>query len=70
MVAQRTWDQTPDLSTWIENSRLNVAAGIVPHAGEPGVAEAIGSYLENTDRAIENLAALRARLGDPEPAGM
>jgi hypothetical protein len=70
MVAQRSWDQTPDLRTWIESSRLNVAAGIGLHAGEPGVGEAIGCYLENTDRAIENLAALRARLGDPETAGI
>ena len=64
MVAQRRWDQTPDLRDWIEHSRLNVAAGLGKHAGEPGVMEAIGSYLEHTDRAIENLGKLRAQLGD------
>jgi hypothetical protein len=64
MIAQRRWDQTPDVQDWNEKSRLNVAAGLLDHAGEPGVAQAIGSYLENADRAIENLGALRAQLGD------
>jgi NAD(P)-binding Rossmann-like domain len=64
MIAQRRWDQTADVQEWVEKSRLNVAAGLLDHAGEPGVAQAIGSYLENADRAIENLGALRAQLGD------
>jgi hypothetical protein len=64
MIAQRGWDQTPDVRDWIESSRLNVASGLGDHAGEPGVAQAIGSYLENSDRAIENLGAFRAQLGD------
>ena len=49
---------------WIERSRLNVASGLADHAGEPGVGQAIGSYLEHGDRAIENLGSLRAQLGD------
>jgi len=68
MIAQRRWDRTPDVQEWIEKSRLNVASGLLDHAGEPGVAQAIGSYLENGDRAIENLGALRAQLGDHLPA--
>jgi len=64
MIAQRKWNQTPDLADWIEKSRLNVAAGLAKHAGEAGVAQAIGSYLEYADPAIENLTALRAQLGD------
>ena len=64
MIAQRTWNQTPDVAAWMDGSRLNVAAGLMDHAGEPGVGEAIGSYLENTDRAIENLGSLRVELGD------
>jgi len=70
MIAQRRWDQTPDLRDWIDNSRLNVASHVVDHAGEPGVAQAIGSYLENTDRAIDNLGALRAQLGDDVDAAV
>lgn len=64
MIAQRKWDQIPDVRDWIENSRLNVASHLADHAGEPGVAQAIGSYLDNSDRAIENLGALRVQLGD------
>ena len=64
MIAQRKWDQIPDLRDWIDNSRLNVASHLADHAGEPGVAQAIGSYLDNSDRAIENLGAFRVQLGD------
>jgi hypothetical protein len=68
MVAQRRWDATPDVAEWIERSRLNVAAGLVEHAHEPGVADAIGSYLGNADRAIENLGKLRAVLPTQLPS--
>ena len=64
MIAQRTWNQMPDLGDWLDRSRLNVAAGLLDHADEARVAQAIGSYLENTDKAIENLGAFRARMGD------
>jgi hypothetical protein len=64
MIAQTRWDQAPELRDWIEGSRLNIASGLGKHFGEPGVAEAVGSYLEHTDRAIENLGAFRAQLGD------
>ncbi len=64
MIAQRRWDQASGVQEWIENSRLNVASHLGAHAGEPGVAQAIGVYLDNSDRAIENLGALRMQLGD------
>ena len=64
MIAQRRWDQTPDLAEWIDDSRLNVASHLLDHAGEPGVGDAIASYLGNADRAIDNLGRLRAQLGD------
>jgi len=59
MLSQGLWDGTPDVSEWIDRSRLNIAAGLLTHAGEPGVGEAIGAYLEHRDRAIENLGQLR-----------
>ncbi len=64
MVAQRRWNQTPDLIEWIERSRLNIASGLGAHADEPGVGRAIATYLEHYDSAIENLAAFRRQLGD------
>jgi hypothetical protein len=68
LIAQRSWDRDPDVSHWIEQSRLNIASQLLDHAGEPGVAQAIGSYLENTDRAIDNLGAFRIQLGDAVPS--
>ncbi len=62
MVAQGRWNQAPDVTDWIERSRLNIASGLMEHANEPGVAAAMGSFLEHTDRAIENLGALLTTL--------
>lgn len=62
LMAQNTWDRTPDVAEWLEASRLNISAGVLSHAGEPGVGAAIGTYLEHRDRAIENLTALRAQI--------
>jgi hypothetical protein len=64
MVGQRRWNETPDVQEWTERSRLNIAAGLLNHASEPGVANAIGTYLEHADRAIANLGTLRVQLGD------
>ena len=64
MVAQARWDQTPDLRAWIDNSRLNISAGLGDHAGEPGVDVAIATYVECGGRAIKNLASFRLELGD------
>jgi NAD(P)-binding Rossmann-like domain len=59
LLSQQRWDGAPDVSEWLDRSRLNIAAGLITHAGEPGVGEAIGVYLEHRDRAIENLGQLR-----------
>jgi hypothetical protein len=67
MVAQRRWDNAPDVAAWTEGCRLNISSGLLDHAAEPGVADAIGMYLTQFDPAIENLAALRVQLGD-DPA--
>jgi hypothetical protein len=64
MVAQQRWDQTPDVAAWAEACRLNISAGLLEHAGEPGVGDAIGQYLQHMGPAIENLARFRAELGD------
>lgn len=67
MVAQRRWNETPDVAAWAEGCRLNISSGLLDHAGEPGVSDAIGTFLTQFDPAIENLAALRVQLGD-DPA--
>ena len=58
MTAQMRWDQQPDIAAWAEGCRLNVAAGLGAHAGEPGVGDAIGRYLMNAEAAVHNLAKL------------
>jgi hypothetical protein len=63
MTAQLRWDREPDLAVWIEGCRLNVAAGVLAHAGEPGVGDAIGVYLTNATAAIDNLGKLYAEAG-------
>jgi hypothetical protein len=63
MQAQQGWDQTPDVAAWIEGCRLNLAAGMLDHAAEPGVGDALGKYLTSYGPALENLAKLQAEAG-------
>jgi hypothetical protein len=62
MTAQARWEQTPDVAAWLEGCRLNIAAGMLDHAAEPGVGEALGTYLTNAEAAVENLARLDAQV--------
>ena len=64
MVAQQACDQAPDVSAWIEGTRLNVAAGVMAHADEPGVLDAMGKFFEFTEGAIANLVRFRTELGE------
>jgi hypothetical protein len=65
MKAQAGWDQTPDVAAWVEGCRLNLASGMLDHASEPGVGDALGKYLTSYAPAIENLEKLYAEV---EPA--
>ncbi len=62
MQAQQRWDQTPDIAAWAEACRLNLAAGMLDHAAEPGVGEAIGTYINSYAPALENLEKLHAEV--------
>ncbi len=64
LVAQSRWDQTPDVAAWVESSRLNISSGLLDHVGEAGVSDALGVYLTNAGRAVENLARFRVEMGD------
>jgi hypothetical protein len=64
LVAQARWDGSPDVRAWIDDSRLSITAGLVEHAGEPGVGPAMASYGEHLSRAVARLAELRTELGD------
>jgi hypothetical protein len=66
MGAQARWEQIPDIAAWMEGCRLNIISGLLDHAAEPGVGEALGTYLAQAEAAIENLARLRG--GSVPPA--
>ena len=55
LIAQRRWDETPDVRDWIERSRLNVASGLQDHAGE------------GRCRAGDWVVPRQQRSGDQEP---
>jgi hypothetical protein len=54
--AETMWNETPDIASWMEGSRLNVARGLYDHFDEPFMQSAIGRYLEYNGRALERLA--------------
>lgn len=64
MLANQAWDQAPDVAAWVEGTRLNLAAGAINHASDPGMGEAFTAYLTHAGAAIENLARFRAELGE------
>ncbi len=54
----RLWNEQPDIATWLESSRLNIARGMFEKASEPRMAEAITRLLTYTDPAVANLERL------------
>jgi hypothetical protein len=56
--AEDAWGATPDVSRWLNRSRLNVARGVPDHFDEPLMQTAIGRYLEFNAPAVERLEAL------------
>ena len=54
------WNAEPDMATWLESSRLNIARGMFDKAGEPRMAEAITRLLTYTEPAMTNLQRLHA----------
>ena len=54
------WNAEPDMTTWLESSRLNIARGMFDKASEPRMAEAITRLLTYTEPAMTNLQRLHA----------
>ena len=57
------WNEQPDISEWLERSRLNIARGILSHADDPRVQAALTRLLTYTEPAITNLRQLHAAAG-------
>lgn len=58
--AQSLWNADPDLSAWLETSRLDVGGGLRDHSTEPLMQSALTRYFEYAEPAARNLARLRA----------
>jgi len=52
------WNAEPDMATWLESSRLNLARGMFDKASEPRMSEAITRLLTYTEPAMTNLERL------------
>jgi hypothetical protein len=56
--AARAWQAEPDLAQWLEQSRLNLLAGILQHLDEPRVQDAIERFGRNIKTAVDRLGQL------------
>jgi NAD(P)-binding Rossmann-like domain len=52
------WNAEPDMTTWLESSRLNIARGMFDKASEPRMADAITRLLTYSEPAMTNLDRL------------
>lgn len=60
MRAARLWSKEPDITEWLERSRLNMFRGVIAHAGEPSVQQAFARFTSNVRAGMENLQRLSA----------
>lgn len=59
MEAAGRWLGEPDLVAWLEGSRLNILRGVLDHADEPRLLEALDRYQRNLGPALANVARLQ-----------
>ena len=62
--AEITWATDPDLSAWMQRSRLNATSGMADHHEDPQMKSALGRYFSNIEPAINKLETLMAGAGD------
>jgi hypothetical protein len=58
MKAARAWSKEPDITAWLEGSRLNMLRGLPQRAGDPGLQPAFMRFAANVRPALESLARL------------
>lgn len=58
--AEITWVTDPDLSGWMQRSRLNATCGIGAHQADPLMQSALARLFTNIEPAISNLETLMA----------
>lgn len=60
--AQARWLADPDLSAWLERSRLNATRGTSAHLADPRMQSAMARMYANFERAITSLGTLQAQV--------
>jgi hypothetical protein len=58
--AQAAWSAAPDVTEWLDRSRLNAARGIAQHMSEPAMRAAMKRMMASTEPAVANLERLDA----------
>jgi NAD(P)-binding Rossmann-like domain len=62
--AEIAWASAPDVSAWMQRSRLNATSGLADHHDDPQLKSALARYLTNIEPAISRLETLIAGMGD------
>jgi hypothetical protein len=60
--AQAAWSAAPDVTAWLERSRLNAARGLGGHMSEPATRSAVKRLFASTEPAVANLERLARSL--------
>ena len=58
--AEIIWATDPDLSSWMQRSRLNATCGMADHQGDPQMKSALARLFTNIEPAISKLETLMA----------
>jgi hypothetical protein len=61
--AEIIWATDPDVSSWMQRSRLNATCGIADHQGDPQMQSALTRVFSNIEPAISKLETLSAGIG-------
>jgi hypothetical protein len=62
MRAANRWSKEPDITDWLERSRLNLMRGLPQRVGDPDVQQSFGRFLTNVRPALASLERLCAEL--------
>jgi len=60
--ADYCWSQQPDITDWLQKSRLNIVRGIVQRMDQPRVQQSMQRFLRNAQQASINLQRLLAQV--------
>jgi hypothetical protein len=67
-IAQRAelaWLAEPDLSAWLQRSRLNATRGFGDHLDDPQLASALTRWFANVEPALAKLETFMAQIPPP-----